>query len=76
MNEIIAPIVRPEVGAISDFILMDDNARPHRITVVNQYLEKETNKKMDWPAKASDLNPKSMYGTSSRDKYQLEANPI
>lgn len=53
---------------------MDDNARPHRTRVVNQYLEKKTNEKMDWPA--SDLNPKSMYGTSSRDKYQLEENPI
>lgn len=28
MNEIIAPIVKPEVGAIGDFILMDCNARP------------------------------------------------
>lgn len=45
-----------------------------RQTVINQYLEKKTNEKMDWPA--SDLNPKSMYGTSSRDKYQLEVNPI
>ena len=31
----------------SDFILMDDNAPPHRARVVQQYLEAETIDRMD-----------------------------
>lgn len=57
-NEILNPIVRPFVGAIGDdFILMDDNARPHRAMVVNQYLEREAIVCMDWPSQSPDLNP-------------------
>ena len=36
---------------------MDDNARPHRAMVVNQYLERETIVRMDWPSRSPDLNP-------------------
>ena len=57
-DEILNPIVRPFVGAIGDdFILMDDNARPHRAMVVHQYLERETIVRMDWPSRSPDLNP-------------------
>ncbi|GFW89050.1 transposable element Tcb2 transposase [Trichonephila clavipes] len=39
-DEIIDPYVRSYVGAIAnDFILMDDNARPHRAVIVEEYLE-------------------------------------
>ncbi|GBM41188.1 hypothetical protein AVEN_35759-1 [Araneus ventricosus] len=39
-DEILDPYVRPYAGAIgNDFILMDDNARPHRAVVVEDYLE-------------------------------------
>ncbi|GBM12539.1 hypothetical protein AVEN_188706-1 [Araneus ventricosus] len=39
-DEILDPYVRPYAGAIgNDFILMDDNARPHRAVVVEGYLE-------------------------------------
>jgi hypothetical protein len=42
-DEIIAPIVRLYAGAIvDDFILMDDNARPHRARIGNEYLQRET----------------------------------
>jgi hypothetical protein len=38
-DEILAPIVRLYAGAIGDdFILMDDNARPHRARIGNEYL--------------------------------------
>jgi hypothetical protein len=38
--------VRPYAGAVGDgFILMDDNARPHRARVVTDYLENETSVK-------------------------------
>jgi len=57
-DEILAPIVRPFAGAIgNNFILMDDNARPHRARLVNEYLQQETIERMDWPAKSPDLNP-------------------
>jgi hypothetical protein len=57
-DEILDPIVRPYAGAIGDgFMLMDDNARPHRARLVNDYLNSETIQRMDWPAYSPDLNP-------------------
>jgi hypothetical protein len=56
-DEILAPIVRPYPGANGDdFILMDDNARPHRARTVNEYIQQETIERMDWPANSPDLN--------------------
>lgn len=58
LDNIIRPIVLPYAGAIGpDFILMDDNARPHRARVVNQFLEEQTIERMEWPAYSPDLNP-------------------
>ncbi|UYV81694.1 hypothetical protein LAZ67_20002009 [Cordylochernes scorpioides] len=36
---------------------MDDNSRPHRARLVNEYLQSENIRKMDWPARTPDLNP-------------------
>jgi hypothetical protein len=56
-DEILAPIVKLYAGAIADdFILMDDNARPHRARIVNEYIQQETIERMDWPANSPDLN--------------------
>ena len=50
--------VRQYAGAIGyQFFLMDDNARPHRTRVVEEYLQQETIVRMDWSACSSDLNP-------------------
>ncbi|GFT69107.1 DDE_3 domain-containing protein [Trichonephila clavipes] len=39
-NEILDPYVRPYTGAIAnEFILMDNNARPHQAVIVEKYLE-------------------------------------
>ena len=58
VNEILDVYVRPYAGAIgADFILMEDNARPHRAHVTNQYLEDATIVRMDWPARSLDMNP-------------------
>ena len=58
VNEILDVYVPPYAGAIgADFILMDDNARPHRAHVTNQYLEDATIKRMDWPPHSPDMNP-------------------
>jgi hypothetical protein len=47
-DEILAPIVRLYAGANGDdFILMDDNATPHRARIVNEYLQQETIERMD-----------------------------
>ena len=58
LDEVIRPIVRPYAGAVGDgFILMDDNARPHRARVVNTFLQEEGIARTDWPARSPDLNP-------------------
>ena len=35
---------------------MDNNARPHRARIVNEYLQQETIEHKDWPANSPDLN--------------------
>ena len=57
-DEILHEFVRPYAGAVGeDFVLMDDNARPHRAHVVTEYLEREGIERMDWPARSADNNP-------------------
>ena len=54
-DEILHEFVWPYAGAVvEDFVLMDDNARPHRAHVVTEYLEREGIERMDWPAR---INP-------------------
>ncbi|GFW00401.1 transposable element Tcb2 transposase [Trichonephila clavipes] len=57
-DEILDPYVRPYAAANgNDFILMDDNARPHRARIVEEYLEDHGLERMEWPARSQDLNP-------------------
>ncbi|GFU24348.1 transposable element Tcb2 transposase [Trichonephila clavipes] len=57
-DEILDPYVRPYAAAIgNDFILMDDNARPHRARIVEEYLEDHGLERMEWSARSPDLNP-------------------
>ncbi|GFU66409.1 uncharacterized protein TNCV_4178551 [Trichonephila clavipes] len=57
-DETLDPYVRPYAAAIcNDFILMDDNARPHRARIVEEYLEDHGLERMKWPARSPDLNP-------------------
>ena len=57
-DEILHAIVSRYAGATGLVcILTDDNARPHRATVVQQYLQAETIDRMDWPARSPDLSP-------------------
>ncbi|GFY32259.1 transposable element Tcb2 transposase [Trichonephila clavipes] len=39
----------------NDFILMDDNARPHRARIVEEYLVDHGLERMEWPARSPDL---------------------
>jgi len=36
---------------------MDDNANPHRVLLVDEFLESEDIRRMYWPARSPDLNP-------------------
>ncbi|UYV78948.1 hypothetical protein LAZ67_17000439, partial [Cordylochernes scorpioides] len=57
-DEILEPYLRPYRDQIGhNLILMDDNARPHRARLVNEYLQSENIRRMDWPARSPDLNP-------------------
>ncbi|GFX78506.1 transposable element Tcb2 transposase [Trichonephila clavipes] len=57
-DEILRPIVVPYAAAIKDdFILMDDNSRPHRASLVEDSLFEEGIVGMEWPACSPDMNP-------------------
>ncbi|GFU50285.1 transposable element Tcb2 transposase [Trichonephila clavipes] len=57
-DEILRPIVVPYAAAIGDdFILMDDNCRPHRANLVEDFLFEEGIVRMKWPACCPDMNP-------------------
>ena len=58
MLKILRPHVAPHAAAIGDgFILLDDNARPNRGRVVNDFLAGEAIERMVWPSNSPDLNP-------------------
>ncbi|GFU86334.1 transposable element Tcb2 transposase [Trichonephila clavipes] len=58
MDEILRPIVVPHAAAIGDdFLLMDDNCRPHRANLVEDFLFVEGIVRMEWPACSPDMNP-------------------
>ncbi|UYV83652.1 hypothetical protein LAZ67_23001896 [Cordylochernes scorpioides] len=57
-DEILEPYLRPYRDQIGhNLIFMDDNARPNRARLVNEYLQSENIRRMDWPARSPDLNP-------------------
>ncbi|GFX91602.1 transposable element Tcb2 transposase [Trichonephila clavipes] len=57
-DEILRPIVVPYAAAIGDdFILMDDNCRPHRANLVEDFLLEEGMVRMEWPVSSPDMNP-------------------
>ncbi|GFV79771.1 transposable element Tcb2 transposase [Trichonephila clavipes] len=57
-DEILRPIVVPYAAAIGDdFILMDDNCRPHRANLVKAFLFEEGIVRMEWPACSPDMDP-------------------
>ncbi|GFV79406.1 SPRY domain-containing protein 3 [Trichonephila clavipes] len=57
-DEILRPIVVPYAATIGyDFILMDDNSRPHRANLVDDSLFEEGIIRMEWPVCSPNMNP-------------------
>ncbi|GFX45077.1 transposable element Tcb2 transposase [Trichonephila clavipes] len=57
-DEILRPIVVPYAATIGDdFILMDDNCRPHRANLVEDFIFEEGIVRMEWPGCSPDMNP-------------------
>ncbi|GBL86205.1 hypothetical protein AVEN_106238-1 [Araneus ventricosus] len=57
-DEVLDPIVKLYAAVVGpSFVLMDDNARPHRAAIVDNFLESEGIARMEWPAYSPDLNP-------------------
>ncbi|GFY34485.1 transposable element Tcb1 transposase [Trichonephila clavipes] len=48
-------LFRGAMGA--EFLFMEDNARPHRANILDEYLQSEDITRMDLPAYSPDLNP-------------------
>ncbi|GFW70814.1 transposable element Tcb2 transposase [Trichonephila clavipes] len=58
MDEILRPIVVPYTAEIGDdFILMDDNCRPHHGNLVEDFLFEEGIVRMEWPEYFPNMNP-------------------
>ncbi|GBN04931.1 hypothetical protein AVEN_275562-1 [Araneus ventricosus] len=75
-DEILDPYVRPNAGAIgNDFIVMGDNARPHRAVIIEDYLEGHGLERMEWPAQFPDLNPIDLLDYLGRQVAALSPPP-
>ena len=58
VDEVLRPHVIPYAGAIGeDFVFMDDNARPHRGRLANDFVQDEGVFRIEWPPASPDLNP-------------------
>lgn len=58
LTEVLQPIVRPLAQRHGEnFMLVDDNARPHRARIVTDYLREAQIERMDWPPFSPDMNP-------------------
>ncbi|GFV62747.1 histone-lysine N-methyltransferase SETMAR [Trichonephila clavipes] len=56
-DEVLEPIVILYAAVVGlTFVLIDDNAHPHRAAIIDGYLESEGIARMAWPAYLPDLN--------------------
>ena len=58
VDEVMRPMVPPLLRQIGQgIVFQDDNARPHRGHIGNDFVRVNKINRMDWPANSSDLNP-------------------
>lgn len=58
IDEILVPIVDPLAHLEGpNFVLQQDNARPHTARIVQNFIEEENLTVIEWPANSPDLNP-------------------
>ena len=71
VNEILQPVVVPFLGKMHQgAIFQDDNARPHRNRVVNDFIRLKNIQGLEWPANSPDLNPiEHISGTSWEGEF-------
>ncbi|KFM66351.1 Transposable element Tc3 transposase, partial [Stegodyphus mimosarum] len=56
-DDILDAYVCPYPEGIGDaFLLQDNNVRPHRAHIIDDYLQQETIMRMEWPGRSPDLN--------------------
>ena len=55
IKEVLQPVVLPFVQQ-HHVVLQDDNARPHRARIVQQFLQRNNVDHLDWPARSRDLS--------------------
>ncbi|GFT52909.1 transposable element Tc1 transposase [Trichonephila clavipes] len=56
------------------FILMDDNEKPHRVLLVDEFLESEDIRRINWLARSQDLNPiKHVWDAMRRTIQEMKA---
>ena len=58
IDEVLTPRVLPFLRQmpVADPIFLDDNARPHRARIVDDFLRVNNVNRMDWPAMSPDLS--------------------
>ena len=57
-DEILEPVALPYLRNLGpNAILQDDNARPHRARIIDNFLQAHGVERMQWPAVSPDLNP-------------------
>ena len=71
INEVLQPVVLPFVQQ-HHVVLQDDNARPHRARIVQQFLQQNNVDHLDWPARSLTCCQSSMFGTFSASVYNRE----
>ena len=57
-NDILKPIVQTYLQNFGvEFVLMDNNSRPHRSHLVNEFLHNNNIARLEWSACSPDMNP-------------------